>query len=109
MHDGVGNVLVDFRFAAESERVALANRQPRPLSLTVVLRAGRVLMVFDRRRERWELLGGMREPGETARQAAVRELSDDTPHDDMSPLDAEIGRRGYGAAVHRPVPLPLTP
>lgn len=78
LHDGVGNALVDFRFAVESELAVLDDRIPMPLSLIVVTLAGRVLMVFDRWRKQWELPGGMREPGETARQAAVRELAEET-------------------------------
>ena len=35
-------------------------------------------MVFDSWRWQWELPGGMREPGETARQTAVRELVEET-------------------------------
>lgn len=35
-------------------------------------------MVFDSWRKQWELPGGMLEPGETARQAAVRELCEET-------------------------------
>jgi 8-oxo-dGTP diphosphatase len=35
-------------------------------------------MMFDSRRREWELPGGMREPGETARQAALRELAEET-------------------------------
>lgn len=49
-----------------------------PLSLVVVACAGRVLMVLDAGRGQWELPGGMREPGETPRQAAVRELAEET-------------------------------
>ncbi|MBV9142834.1 MAG: NUDIX hydrolase [Pseudonocardiales bacterium] len=35
-------------------------------------------MIFDSWRRQWELPGGRREPGETARQAAVRELAEET-------------------------------
>ncbi len=78
LHDGVGNALVGFRFAAESELAVLDDRIPMPASLIVVTFAGRVLMVFDRWRMQWELPGGMLAPGETARQAAVRELAEET-------------------------------
>lgn len=78
LHDGVGNALVDFRFAAESDLAVLDDRIPMPASLIVVTLAGRVLMVHDRWRKQWELPGGMLEPGETARQAAVRELAEET-------------------------------
>ena len=51
---------------------------PMPLSLIVVVYADRVLMVLDAGRGQWELPGGMREREETARQAAVRELAEET-------------------------------
>jgi 8-oxo-dGTP pyrophosphatase MutT (NUDIX family) len=35
-------------------------------------------MVFNGWRRQWELPGGMRDPGETTRQAAVRELAEET-------------------------------
>lgn len=165
LYDGAGNALIDFRFAAEFELAILENRKPLPTSLIVVTLAGRVLMVFDRWRKQWELPGGMREPSETARQAAVRELTEETgicttdldfiavvefepkrptrreyaaiyrtalqvmpqlvvndeisdflwwdpsspPSDDMSPLDAEIGRRSYGASCPSPGAAPADP
>ncbi|SMC47034.1 NUDIX hydrolase [Kibdelosporangium aridum] len=49
-----------------------------PASLVVVMHANTVLMLFDSWRKQWELPGGMREQGETARQAAVRELHEET-------------------------------
>lgn len=54
------------------EQVAL------PASLVVVTHADAVLMMFDSWRKEWELPGGMREPGQTARQAATRELREET-------------------------------
>ncbi len=72
IRDRAGNVLVDIRFGAEDERV------PMPASLVVVTHADAVLMVLDSWRRQWELPGGMREPGETARQAAIRELHEET-------------------------------
>lgn len=53
-------------------------RLPMPASLVVVRFEVAVLMLFNDWRQQWELPGGMREPGETARQAAVRELAEET-------------------------------
>lgn len=76
--DKDGNVLVDVRFAAESDLGTWEHRLPIPAALVVVRFEGLVLMVFNVWRQQWELPGGMREPGETARQAAVRELAEET-------------------------------
>lgn len=76
--DRFGNQLVSIRFAAESELGVLEDPAATPLSLIVVMRAGEVLMVLDRRRGEWELPGGMRERGESPRQAAARELAEET-------------------------------
>ncbi len=105
LHDGAGNALVGFRFAAESELAVLDDRISMPLSLVVVTFAGRVLTVFDRWRTQWELPGGMLEPGETARQAAVRELAEETGISTtdlnfMAVVEFELqrpARREYGA------------
>ena len=78
LHDPLGNALVGFRFAAESELAVLNDGIPMAFSLVVVTLADCMLMVFDRWRKQWELPGGMLEPGETARQAAVRELAEET-------------------------------
>lgn len=78
VHDSAGNALVGFRLAAETQLARLDSRISLAASLVVVTRLGRVLMVFDRWRRQWELPGGMLEPGESARQAAVRELAEET-------------------------------
>ncbi|GAB3579335.1 NUDIX hydrolase [Amycolatopsis endophytica] len=71
--DARGDTLVSLRFGAERDLSV-----PMPLALVVVEVDERVLLVFDRRRERWELPGGMIEPGETPHRAAVRELAEET-------------------------------
>ena len=76
--DEAGNVLVGIHFAAESDLGRLERRLPMPAALVVVRFAESVLMVFNGWRQQWELPGGMREPGETPRQAAVRELAEET-------------------------------
>jgi 8-oxo-dGTP pyrophosphatase MutT (NUDIX family) len=69
---------VDFRYADESELEILDDRIPMPLSLIVVTLTDTVLMVLNGQRGLWELPGGMYERGETTRQAAARELAEET-------------------------------
>ena len=76
--DRFGNLLVSFDSAAGTEPESPDDAVPMPLSLIVAVYASRVLMVLDAVREQWELPGGMRERDETARQAAVRELAEET-------------------------------
>ncbi|EME60885.1 NUDIX hydrolase [Amycolatopsis decaplanina] len=76
IRDRTGNALVGFRYVAEKEPAYPVEQVP--ASLVVVAHANAVLMMFDSRRKQWELPGGMREPGETTRQAAVRELREET-------------------------------
>jgi 8-oxo-dGTP diphosphatase len=78
IRDRAGNALVGFRVVAEGKLTRLGERVALPASLVVVTHAGAVLMIFDTWRKHWELPGGMLEPGETARQAAVRELHEET-------------------------------
>lgn len=78
IRDRAGNALVDFRFVTEEELTRLVEQVAVPASLVVVTHADTVLMMFDSWRRQWELPGGMREPAETTRQAAVRELREET-------------------------------
>lgn len=74
--DGRGNALVEFSFGVEGDLDSLD--LPLPLSLVVLWRDGRCLMVFDRWKQAWELPGGVREGDESARQAAAWELAEET-------------------------------
>ncbi|MET9444406.1 NUDIX domain-containing protein [Streptomyces sp. NPDC006610] len=73
--DDRGNSLISFARGGEA-----APPQDALLSAALVAlwRAGRVLMVFDRHRQSWELPGGSIEEGETPRQAVVRELLEES-------------------------------
>lgn len=77
-----------------------------PLALVVLRHGDRVLMVHDRHRGAWELPGGMIEPGETPRRAAVRELLEESGQRPDGPVTfggyacfllAPDQRREYGA------------
>lgn len=73
--DDAGNALVAFHPVAEETRFDDA---PVPAALVAVWDDDRLLLVFDRFRQGWELPGGMIEPAETPRQAAARELLEET-------------------------------
>lgn len=61
------------------EATADSDAAPCPLALVVVVRDdGAVLWGLDAWRGTWELPGGMREPGESPRDAARRELREET-------------------------------
>jgi len=47
-------------------------------ALVIVRCKGKTLFVHDTWKDEWELPGGSMEPGETARQCAVRELAEET-------------------------------
>jgi 8-oxo-dGTP diphosphatase len=78
IRDHAGNALIALRFVAEEDLTILVGQAALTASLVVVTHADTVLMVLDSCRKQWELPGGMIEPGETAYQAAVRELREET-------------------------------
>ncbi|MFD3735917.1 NUDIX hydrolase [Streptomyces sp. NPDC058632] len=75
--DDRGNALVSFALGAEDKPPGDA---PLPVALVALWHGHRVLMVFNRFRQTWELPGGQIDPGETPRQAAARELLEETNH-----------------------------
>ncbi|MFH8687394.1 NUDIX hydrolase [Streptomyces anulatus] len=73
--DSRGNSLMSFVSGSEGEPPRDA---PLSAALVALWQADRVLMVFDRHRQSWELPGGKIEDGESPRRAAVRELMEET-------------------------------
>jgi 8-oxo-dGTP diphosphatase len=76
--DGRGNVLLAFDFGDERELESLEQVVPCAFSLVLVWHDGRCLLVFDRWKQSWELPGGARDEGETPREAALREVAEET-------------------------------
>lgn len=76
--DSRGNELLEFNVGSEGDLDDLDPAIPMPLALVVARHENRTLLVFNRWREQWELPGGMIEPGETSREAAVREFVEET-------------------------------
>ncbi|WP_314175413.1 NUDIX hydrolase [Streptomyces winkii] len=73
-----GMALLSFHGAHERPEDATFEDAPMGYVLVVLWHKGRVLMVYERERECWELPGGGIEPGERPRAAAVRELREET-------------------------------
>ncbi|WP_409062414.1 NUDIX hydrolase [Streptomyces sp. SYP-A7185] len=93
--DGNGNTLIAFDGGAED---APPGDAPLPLALVALWHHDSVLLVFDRRRRTWELPGGTIEPGESPRQAAARELLEETGQQ----ADAPSRFAGYAQFMLRP-------
>lgn len=73
--DDNGDTLTAFARTAEQARPADA---PLTAALVALWHDERLLLVFNRHRQCWELPGGMIDPGETPRRAAVRELHEES-------------------------------
>jgi 8-oxo-dGTP diphosphatase len=73
-----GSALLSFDRLHEDELGGLDPSVPLTASLVVLWCHGDCLMVFNRFRQAWELPGGMLDPGETPRGAAIRELAEES-------------------------------
>jgi 8-oxo-dGTP diphosphatase len=76
--DAQHNELVEFKRGSEDDLDCLDPGIPLPLALVVARHDDCTLLVFNRWRKHWELPGGMIDPGETPRQAAIREFVEET-------------------------------
>lgn len=84
----------------------LAEGQPAPAGLRfaiVIARAtGGVVLVLNRWRQVWELPGGLIDPGESPRDTALRELSEEAGCQGVAPawrgvIEVNDGRAHFGA------------
>jgi 8-oxo-dGTP diphosphatase len=73
-----GSALLNFERLREDELGGLDPSVPLTASLVVLWCGHECLMVFNRYRQAWELPGGMLDPGESPREAAVRELAEES-------------------------------
>ena len=73
-----GSALLSFDRLREDELAGLDPSVPLTASLVVLWCCGDCLMVFNRFRQAWELPGGMLDPGESPREAAIRELAEES-------------------------------
>ncbi|WP_158290993.1 NUDIX hydrolase [Kribbella antiqua] len=73
-----GSALLRFERLREDELDGLDPSVPLTASLVVLWCGHECLMVFNRYRQAWELPGGMLDPGESPREAAVRELAEES-------------------------------
>ena len=78
VEDTDGSVLISFDRLREEQLGTLDPSVPLTASLVVLWCGHECLMVFNRYRQAWELPGGMLDPGESAREAAIRELAEES-------------------------------
>ncbi len=76
LDERTGNALTAFLPAAHGS--GAPGDAPTPAALVAVWCGRHLLLVHDRHRRQWELPGGRIDPGETALQAAVRELREES-------------------------------
>jgi 8-oxo-dGTP diphosphatase len=73
-----GHALVRFIPMESEEQTNPEIHRPLEASLVVAIRNGRVLLVFDRYKQCWEIPGGAIEPGEKPLMCAIREFTEES-------------------------------
>lgn len=101
-----GPVLISFERLREEGLCRLDPSVRLTGSLVVLWCAGKCLIVFNRSRQAWELPGGMLDPGESPREAAIRELDEESGQRPDT-LDFAGVAQTRGAPDHRPAFLAI--
>lgn len=96
-----GHALVRMLSVPEAELYSLVGLTH---ARVVARHEGKVLLVFDRRDQRWQLAGGGLERAESARECAARELREESSND-----CAEAALRYLGAFELHVAATPLNP
>lgn len=78
LSDEDGNRLLELDLAIAEADLGLPAAHPLTHALVLGLQDGKALFVLNRYRGHWELPGGVIDPGETPRQAAERELDEES-------------------------------
>lgn len=73
-----GDILLKFIHLANEEAIEPRMHSPLVASLVVAEYEGKVLLVFNRKRQHWELPSGRIEAGESPRDCAIRELFEES-------------------------------
>ena len=73
-----GGALFEFTRLPREEAIDPIAHSPLTASLVVAEYKGRVLLVFDRYRQNWEIPSGTIEPGESPRECIIRELLEES-------------------------------
>jgi len=76
--DRKGDILFEFIHLANEEAIEPRAHSPLVASLVVAEHEGKVLLVFNRKRQNWELPSGRIEADESPRDCAIRELFEES-------------------------------
>lgn len=114
-----GCILLSFEPGTEDDLAQLDPAIPLTASLVVLCFGQSCLMVLNRFHHGWELPGGMIEPGESARDAAFRELAEESSQRPAALEFAGTAQTWYAPAQQRErlaiyrghidAPAPFTP
>ena len=73
-----GDILLEFIHLANEKAIEPRTHSPIVASLVVTEHEGKLLLVFNRKRNEWELPSGHVETGESLRDCAIRELFEES-------------------------------
>ncbi len=98
---GDGCILLTYEPDTEDCLARLDPAIPLTASLVVLWHNDRCLMVFNRFHQAWELPGGIIEPGESARDAAFRELAEESGQRPVALDFSGVAQTWYAPAGRR--------